>query len=76
MNGGIDALAVTKVTVKATQSGLMYDRAFSGSGADTDIVVSSVRAYINALNKMIDHVSKRQGVENSLGTMEFDEQKV
>mmetsp|Transcript_11746 Transcript_11746/g.22329 ORF Transcript_11746/g.22329 Transcript_11746/m.22329 type:complete len:634 (-) Transcript_11746:519-2420(-) len=76
VNGGIDALAVTKVTVKATQSGLMYDRAFSGSGADTDIVVSSVRAYINALNKMIDHVSKRQGVENSLGTMEFDEQKV
>lgn len=29
---------------------------FSGSGADMDIVASSVRAYLNALNKMCSFV--------------------
>eukprot|EP01024_Parvocaulis_polyphysoides_P023093 TRINITY_DN2136_c0_g1_i4.p1 TRINITY_DN2136_c0_g1~~TRINITY_DN2136_c0_g1_i4.p1 ORF type:complete len:377 (-),score=52.01 TRINITY_DN2136_c0_g1_i4:232-1362(-) len=34
----------------------MVERTFSGSGADEDIVVSSARAYISALNKMISFV--------------------
>jgi hypothetical protein len=31
-------------------------------------VVSSVRAYINALNKMIAYVAQRQGQETELGS--------
>ncbi len=32
-------------------------RSFSGSGSDEDIVVSSARAYVSALNKMISYIS-------------------
>jgi hypothetical protein len=35
-------------------------RTFSGTGADDDIVVSSVRAYVSAMNKMIAFVSKAE----------------
>jgi 2-isopropylmalate synthase len=35
------------------QTGAMQQRTFSGSGTDEDIVVSSSRAYVSALNKMI-----------------------
>lgn len=34
-------------------SGETVQRTFSGTGAHMDIVVSSVRAYIGALNKML-----------------------
>lgn len=37
-----------------------YQRAFGGQGADEDIVVSSARAYVAALNKMISFLSSRQ----------------
>ncbi|XP_047307873.1 2-isopropylmalate synthase A-like [Impatiens glandulifera] len=57
---GIDAIATTRVLIrgesvrKATHaSGETLDRTFSGTGAGMDIVVSSVRAYVNALNKML-----------------------
>lgn len=33
---------------------------FSGNGADDDIVVSSVRAYVSAMNKLIAFVSKSE----------------
>lgn len=33
--------------------GGLNERCFNGSGADEDIVVSSARAYVNALNKMV-----------------------
>jgi 2-isopropylmalate synthase len=46
---GIDALGEVTVSIQAPDS----DRTFSGSGADPDIVVSSVRAYLAALNRMI-----------------------
>jgi 2-isopropylmalate synthase len=36
-------------------------RSFSGSGADEDIVVASVRAYTAALNKMIGWLSVGPG---------------
>jgi len=75
VTGGIEALAATKVQIKGTESGLKYDRTFSGSGTDTDIVVSSVRAYINALNKMIGYISARRGQETSLDTTQ-DEPEV
>jgi 2-isopropylmalate synthase len=35
----------------------VVQRSFSGSGADEDIVVASVRAYVTALNKMIGWVT-------------------
>lgn len=61
---GIEALATTRVVIRPagrlTNEGFAYNpqkgniqRNFSGTGADEDIVVSSARAYISALNKMI-----------------------
>jgi len=40
--------------------GSTFLRTFSGTGADDDIVVSSVRAYVSAMNKMIAFVSKAE----------------
>uniref|UniRef100_A0A0E0BNR9 2-isopropylmalate synthase n=1 Tax=Oryza glumipatula TaxID=40148 RepID=A0A0E0BNR9_9ORYZ len=60
---GIDAIATTRVVVtgdvsdsKHALTGHSFNRAFSGSGAALDIVVSSVRAYLSALNKMSSFV--------------------
>ncbi|XP_010672456.2 2-isopropylmalate synthase A isoform X2 [Beta vulgaris subsp. vulgaris] len=57
---GIDALATTRVLIRgengftSTQAnGEQIRRSFSGSGSEMDIVVSSVRAYVSALNKML-----------------------
>lgn len=64
---GIEALASTRVTISPVQggpndtetgkqnvqTGLRMERTFSGSGSDTDIVTSSARAYISALNKLL-----------------------
>ncbi|KAL2530095.1 2-isopropylmalate synthase 2 [Forsythia ovata] len=58
---GIDAIATTRVLIRGNDSitsthastGQTMNRAFSGNGAAMDIVISSVRAYIGALNKMI-----------------------
>lgn len=58
---GIDAIATTRVLIrgendhktKQALTGEIFHRTYSGTGADMDIVVSSVRAYIGALNKML-----------------------
>ncbi|XAR71137.1 2-isopropylmalate synthase [Bertholletia excelsa] len=57
---GIDAIATTRVLIRGEgnhisthASGATVLRTFSGTGAGMDIVVSSVRAYVNALNKML-----------------------
>ncbi|WCJ41432.1 2-isopropylmalate synthase 1 [Euphorbia peplus] len=58
---GIDAIATTRVLIRgennhtATHSltGEQVQRTFSGSGASMDIVVSSVKAYTGAINKML-----------------------
>ncbi|KAF3789973.1 2-isopropylmalate synthase B, partial [Nymphaea thermarum] len=58
---GIDAIAHTRVVIRGENShtathaltGETIHRTFSGSGAEMDVVVSSVRAYVNALNKML-----------------------
>ncbi|WVY94195.1 hypothetical protein V8G54_033283 [Vigna mungo] len=61
---GIDAIATTRVVIRAesetstatTTSALTGEtvlRTFSGSGAGMDVVVSSVKAYIAAINKML-----------------------
>ncbi|XP_042452812.1 2-isopropylmalate synthase A-like [Zingiber officinale] len=62
---GIDAIATTRVVISGDGShtsthaltGQAMHRTFSGSGAAMDVVVSSVRAYISALNKMLGFVS-------------------
>ena len=62
---GIEALATTRVSIAPrtggpndspsleAQSGISRNRKFSGSGSDTDIMVSSARAYTSALNKLL-----------------------
>ena len=47
---GIDALGEVTVRIKA-ESGDMY----IGRGADGDIIVSSVKAYLNALNRLLSN---------------------
>ena len=41
-----------EVTVRLRQGG----RVVNGQGADTDIIVASARAYVNALNKLAGRV--------------------
>lgn len=60
---GLDAVAETTIRIQPENGGSAYSlnpqtnqpflRTFSGHGASTDIVVSSARAYISALNKML-----------------------
>ncbi|GJN13829.1 hypothetical protein PR202_gb00576 [Eleusine coracana subsp. coracana] len=87
---GIDAIATTRVVVtgdvsnnnKHALTGSSFNRAFSGSGADMDIVVSSVRAYLSALNKMCSFVGavkassevpENQSFENGVAYLDADE---
>lgn len=44
------------------QTGLEKLRKFSGSGSDNDIVTSSARAYVSALNKMLSWTMRRNMV--------------
>jgi 2-isopropylmalate synthase len=46
ITGGTDALG--EVTVKVEEGG----KKVAGHGADTDIIVASAKAYVNALNKL------------------------
>lgn len=45
-------------------------RTFSATGADDDIVVSSVRAYISAMNKLISYVSKSEKRDREKAALE------
>ena len=47
MTQGTDAQA--KVTIRLEEDG----RTVNGRGADTDTMVASVKAYVNALNKLL-----------------------
>ncbi|XP_042029369.1 2-isopropylmalate synthase A-like [Salvia splendens] len=74
---GIDAIATTRVLIRGEDSviathaytGESVNRAFCGTGASMDIVISSVRAYVNALNKLL-------GFKNRLKTEDPNESKV
>ena len=68
VTGGIEALATTRVIIrpagelastgtKQDYKGRQQQRTFSGQGAHEDVVVSSARAYISALNRMIPYIS-------------------
>ncbi len=58
---GIDALGEVTVRLQGenghqainAQNDLPYSSVYGGHGADTDIIVASAKAYINALNKLI-----------------------
>lgn len=56
---GIDALG--EVTVRVVGDD---DKTYVGRGADNDIVVSSAKAYVNALNRMIGAQRVRAGKED------------
>jgi len=65
---GIDALGEVTVRIQGenglqtmdAQSEVLYQRVFGGHGADTDIIVASAKAYLNALNKLI--VAQTEGL--------------
>jgi len=60
---GIDAMAKTRVVIHPVIDGgnddispnmTLNGRRFSGSGSDMDIVMSSARAYMSSLNKLLN----------------------
>ncbi|CAH1441472.1 unnamed protein product [Lactuca virosa] len=60
VTAGIDAIASTRVVINEENNqttthltGGKNARSYSGTGASMDIVISSVRAYVGALNKML-----------------------
>lgn len=74
---GIDALGEVTVRVQGTngnqtmdaQKEQLYSRIYGGHGADTDIIVASAKAYINALNKLIISQIDTQTIQNDFGVM-------
>ena len=75
---GIDALGEVTVriqneggsTTMDAQSEVEYKRVYGGHGADSDIIVASAKAYINALNKLIIAQTEGKGkTPNDLGVM-------
>jgi len=53
ISGGTDALGEVTVRIKEN------DKTYSGHGSDTDIIIASAKAYINAINKLVnDDASK------------------
>jgi 2-isopropylmalate synthase len=74
---GIDALGEVTVRVQGNnghqtmdpQKEMLYSRVYGGHGADTDIIVASAKAYINALNKLIISQTEMQTVQNDYGVM-------
>jgi 2-isopropylmalate synthase len=57
MTEGVDALGKVAVRIQADvpvgDTGQMEKRVFLGRGADTDIIVASVKAYLFALNRQL-----------------------
>lgn len=58
---GIDALGEVTVRVTAADG-----EVYTGRGSDGDIVVSSTKAYLNALNRLISHQRERAGAAASI----------
>ena len=53
---GIDAIGEVTVRVAAEDGNV-----FTGRGADNDIIVSSAKAYVNAINRMIQTSRAKSG---------------
>mmetsp|Transcript_25592 Transcript_25592/g.32187 ORF Transcript_25592/g.32187 Transcript_25592/m.32187 type:complete len:288 (+) Transcript_25592:870-1733(+) len=82
VTSGIDAMATTKVIVMPTPgtqlestslhaSGSLSSKRFSGTGSDTDVVVSSARAYVNAVNKLINWNLRRTSASEQQADFAF-----
>lgn len=75
---GIEALANTRVVIQpvgtdaviCSPQGRKFQRTFSATGADSDIVVASARAYTNALNRLIGFLSARKRAEQESSSSE------
>ncbi len=61
ITGGTDAQG--EVSVRVEDAG----KTASGNGADTDIIVASAKAYLNALNKLAYWASKNQDPSQKIG---------
>ncbi|HLG22415.1 MAG TPA: 2-isopropylmalate synthase [Candidatus Manganitrophaceae bacterium] len=61
ITGGTDALGEVTVTVEEEGKTVM------GHGADTDIIIASARAYLNALNKLAARAAKGGEAEPKVG---------
>jgi 2-isopropylmalate synthase len=48
------------------QTGLSKNRKFTGTGSDQDIVISSARAYVSALNKLLSWGMRRDMQQESM----------
>lgn len=71
------ALASTRVVIVPTvngpndsavmdaQTSQLREKKFSGSGSDTDIITSSARAYVSALNKLLTWKMRRTSPNES-----------
>ena len=53
---GIDAIGEVTVRITADDG-----KVYTGRGADTDIIVSSAKAYVNAVNRMIQTARAKEG---------------
>ncbi|HEY9666014.1 MAG TPA: 2-isopropylmalate synthase [Coleofasciculaceae cyanobacterium] len=66
---GIDALGTVTVRLR------YQDRMFSGQSSDTDIVVASAYAYINAVNRLYRYLQSAKGNErlssSSIGSVQY-----
>lgn len=58
------------------QTGLVKRRKFSGSGSDNDIVTSSARAYVSAINKMLSWTMRRNMVAQDKQQEEDDSSNI
>jgi len=54
VTAGIDAMG--EVTIRIESGG----RTYAGRGADTDIIVASAKAYMNALNRLLSSMQRRE----------------
>jgi 2-isopropylmalate synthase len=57
ITGGTDAIG--NVTIRIEQNGNI----FSGHGGDTDILVASAKAYVNAVNKLLNASDKKNKIK-------------
>ncbi len=64
ITGGTDALGEVTVTLEED------DKTVTGHGADTDIIVASVRAYLNALNKLASRTGQQRKTETKIKLIE------
>jgi len=52
--------------VMDAQTSQLREKKFSGSGSDTDIITSSARAYVSALNKLLTWKVRRMASGDAL----------